>query len=175
MAVLNWLGVTGDAGTWSALGFDVSEFVAGGIRIEPGHRSLDWRFGDAAEPSRPEHANRVDRVDHVVYGVNDLDAAIGDIQRTLGLELRRRFTPRPGGPEMAFFRAGTTIVEVVASGTEPALWGIAFLTPDLDACVDAIRSCGGPVGDPKPAIQGGRIATVPTEWTGTPVAIMEKP
>ena len=35
--------------------------------------------------------------------------------------------------------------------------------PDLDATVAQIRLCGGPVSDPKPAVQGGRIASV---WSG---------
>lgn len=57
---------------------------------------------------------------------------------------------------MAFYRVG----EVVASGREPALIGLALKTPDLDATVAQMRLCGGPVADPKPAVQGGRIASV---------------
>ncbi|MFE3732025.1 hypothetical protein, partial [Nocardia sp. NPDC059154] len=44
-----------------------------------------------------------------------------------------------------------------------ALTGVAFLSPDLDATVAAVRAAGGPIGDPKPAVQGGRIASV---WHG---------
>jgi hypothetical protein len=57
---------------------------------------------------------------------------------------------------MAFYRVG----EVVASGREPALIGLALKTPDLNATVAQMRLCGGPVADPKPAVQGGRIASV---------------
>jgi hypothetical protein len=63
---------------------------------------------------------------------------------------------------MAFYRVGEAFIEVVASGREPALIGLALKTPDLDATVAQIRLCGGPVSDPKPAVQGGRIASV---WT----------
>ncbi|OOK79941.1 hypothetical protein BZL29_1786 [Mycobacterium kansasii] len=51
----------------------------------------------------------------------------------------------------------------MASGAEPALIGLALRSPDLDATVSAIRAAGGPISDPKPAVQGGRIATV---WHG---------
>jgi predicted enzyme related to lactoylglutathione lyase len=76
---------------------------------------------------------------------------------------------------MAFYRAGPTVIEVVAGPPEPGLWGIAFLCPDLDATVAAVRAAGGPIGDPKPAVQGGRIASVWKEHVGWGVAIMEPP
>jgi len=41
--------------------------------------------------------------------------------------------------------------------------------------VAAIRDAGGPVGDPKQAVQGGRIASVWREFVGYPIAIMEPP
>lgn len=64
---------------------------------------------------------------------------------------------------MAFYRVGEAFIEVVASGAEPALIGLALRSPDLDATVSATRAAGGPISDPKPAVQGGRIATV---WHG---------
>ena len=76
---------------------------------------------------------------------------------------------------MAFFRVGECFIEVVSSGRPAALMGIAFNSPDLDATVAAIREAGGPVGDPKPAVQGGRIASVWREFVHYPIAIMEPP
>jgi catechol 2,3-dioxygenase-like lactoylglutathione lyase family enzyme len=178
-SVLTWLGVPGDAQAWTTLGFAVDD---GAIRIgqvgcaptpEP-----SWGFDEIhAEPSvlgvptvvRPAvpaavHACGVTHVDHVVYTVRDLDTAINDLSAVLGTEPRRRFHPRgPTGPEMAFYRTGEAFIEVVATGAEPALIGLALWSPDLDATVTAIRAAGGPVGDPKPAVQGGRIASV---WQG---------
>ena len=40
---------------------------------------------------------------------------------------------------------------------------VALIPLDLDATGEQIRSCGGPISDPKPAVQGGRIASV---WIG---------
>lgn len=110
------------------------------------------------------HPNAVTFVDHVVYWVPDLDEAVQSLNAVLGAEPRRRFHPRgPAGPEMAFYRAGPAVIEVAASGKPASLPGIAFGTTDLDATVAAIRTTGGPVGDARPAVQGGRIASV---WHG---------
>lgn len=121
------------------------------------------------------HPNGVDRIDHVVYTVTDLDASVGALTAVLGAEPRRRFKPRgEGGPEMAFYRVGEAFIEVVADGKPPRLVGVAFMCPDLDVCVAAVREAGGLMGDPKPAVQGGRIASVPRDF-GLPygVAVME--
>src|SRR5688572_16207749 len=177
MAILTWLGVPGKTGDWEALGFETSaEKVVIGRVVHSIGEEPSWGFdelhGDAtplgvptrAEPAPTEpgrHPNGVDRVDHVVYAVPSLDPAVDALTSVLGEPPRRRFHPRgESGPEMAFFRAGEGFIEVVASGQPAALWGIAFSSPDLDATVEAIRSAGGPVGDPKPAVQGGRIASV---------------
>lgn len=121
------------------------------------------------------HPNGVDRVDHVVYTVADLDEAVDALTAVLGAEPRRRFRPRgESGPEMAFYRVGEAFIEVVADGTPARLMGVAFMCPDLDACVAAVRDAGGLMGDPKPAVQGGRICSVPRDF-GLPygVAVME--
>ena len=192
MAILTWLGVPGEPEKWSALGFSVD-----GGRFRVGHvvhacaRAASWGFDElladasalgveTAKHPRPDeagvHPNLIDRVDHVVYTVPELDAAIDSLTSVLGEGPRRRAFPRgPSGPEMAFFRAGEGFIEVVASGRPATLMGIAFSTPDLDACVAAMRDAGAPVGDPKPAVQGGRIASVWKEHVGWGVAVMEPP
>lgn len=110
------------------------------------------------------HPCGVTHVDHIVYTVRDLNTATTALTAVLGTTPRRRFHPRgPKGPEMAFYRVGEALIEVVANGAEPALIGLALCSADLDATVLAIRAAGGPIGDPKPAVQGGRIATV---WHG---------
>lgn len=73
---------------------------------------------------------------------------------------------------MAFYRVGEAFIEVVATGGEPALIGLALKAPDLDATVAQIRSCGGPIADPKPAVQGGRIASVRSDHLHWGLAIM---
>ena len=115
----------------------------------------------------------VTAADHIVYAVPNLDSAVETLNEVLGTAPRRRFHPRgPQGPEMAFYRVGEAFIEVVATGREPALIGLALKTPDLDATVAQIRLCGGPVSDPKPAVQGGRIASVWSEHLNWGLAVM---
>ena len=198
MAILTWLGVPGEREKWESLGFSVDRsggredgtFSVGRV-VHACASTVAWGFdethGEASalaietrvEPRVAQpgvHPNLIDRVDHVVYAVPELDPAVDALTAVLGEPPRRRAFPRgPSGPEMAFFTVGEGFIEVVGSGRPPALWGIAFSTPDLDACVAAVRSAGGPIGDPKPAVQGGRIASVWKEHVGWAVAVMEPP
>lgn len=177
MAILTWLGVPGDEQAWTALGFTVNEgsVQIGRVRCEL-TRDRSWRFDEIygevttlevptailpATTGAAHHPCGVTQVDHVVYTVRDLDTATTALTAALGTAPRRRFHPRgPKGPEMAFYRAGEAFIEVVATGTAPSLIGLALWSADLDATVTAIRAAGGPIGNPKPAVQGGRIATV---------------
>lgn len=175
MATLTWLGVPGDERSWTALGFFVEAggFTVGRVRCSIGDRG--WGFDEihsdpdvlgvrtvtspAGVPTRQPCG--VTGVDHIVYTVPNLDFAVDALNAVLDSSPRRRFHPRgPDGPEMAFYRVGEAFIEVVESGGEPSLVGVALRTPDLDATVAQIRLCGGPVSDPKPAVQGGRIASV---------------
>lgn len=191
MAILTWLGVPGDERAWIALGFTVNDrsVQIGQVRCAlTGHRS--WAFDEIhaevailgvptavlpAMTGAAHHLCGVTHVDHVVYTVRDLDTATTALTAALGTEPRRRFHPRgPKGPEMAFYRAGAAFIEVVATGTEPALVGLALRSADLDATVTAIRAAGGPIGDPMPAVQGGRIATVGHGHLDWGLAIMDR-
>lgn len=179
MATLTRLGVPGAEAAWAALGFTVDD---GAVQIGQVRCVLTaargWGFAEIhSDPSvlgvdtvrcpaadGPVHPNGVTRVDHVVYTAPDLDVAVAGLSAVLGTPPRRRFHPRgPKGPEMAFFRTGEAFVEVVSAGEVPALIGLALWSADLDATVTAVRARGGPISDPKPAVQGGRIASV---WHG---------
>lgn len=187
MATLTWLGVPGDDRAWETLGFNVDGggFGVGRIRCSIGDSG--WGFDEihsdpcvlgvptvtapAAAPST--HPCGISAADHIVYTVPDLDTAVDALNAVLGSTPRRRFHPRgPEGPEMAFYRVGESFIEVVATGREPALIGLALKTPDLDATVARIRRCGGPISDPKPAVQGGRIASVRSGHLDWGLAIM---
>lgn len=190
MAALARLGLPGDEKSWSALGFTSGD---GMLRIGQISCTLGvgagWGFegtyADAAPLGVPEvlsdtdapasHPNGTTFVDHLVYWVPDLDASIAALNTVLGTEPRRRFRPRgPQGPEMAFYRVGEAFIEVVSAGQgTAALVGIAFGTPDLDATVAAVRAAGGPIGEPKPAVQGGRIASVWHGHVGWGIAFLE--
>src|SRR5688500_908170 len=120
MAILTWLGVPGEDEKWESLGFSVDEgsFSVGRVVHACGNGPA-WGFdalhGDASpltvetrEAPRVTdagvHPNLIDRVDHVVYAVPDLDAAVGALTTVLGEGPKRRAFPRgPSGPEMAFF------------------------------------------------------------------------
>lgn len=194
MPNLTRLGLPGDEQAWAALGFTVT-----GGRFRIGHvecvlGAAAWGFDEIhATPAKlgvpylesssgaPEseldgaHPNAVSFVDHVVYWVPDLETAVTNLSAVLGIPPRRRFFPRgPEGPEMAFHRVGEAFIETVgAGGRPPALSGVAFMSPDLDATVAAVRAAGGPIGDPKPAVQGGRIASVWHGHVGWGIAFME--
>ena len=187
VSTLTWLGVPGDEVAWTALGFVVD---GGGLtvgRVRCGIGASGWGFDEIhSDPSAlgvptvtspvaapATHPCGVTAVDHIVYTVPNLDSAVDALNAVLGCAPRRRFHPRgPEGPEMAFYRVGEAFIEVVESGREPALIGVALKTPDLDATVAHIRLCGGPVSDPKPAVQGGRIASVWSEHLNWGLAVM---
>ncbi len=192
MAILTWLGIPGPADAWTELGFSVDDgrFQVGQVCCETGMDPA-WGFDELVDESSrlgmptkvvdstrkaEQQPNGIEIVDHIVYTVPDLDTAVESLTKSLGTPPRRRFHPRgPDGPEMAFYRVGEAFIEVVSSGQPPALIGVAFSATDLDATVEAIRAAGGPIGDPKPAVQGGRIASVWSGHVGWGVAIMEPP
>jgi len=195
MSQMTYVSVPGDAEVWRSLGFAVSDgsLRVGGVVHRFGTERMTWGFDelhadvsslgvpteqvDAPDGTPPTHPNLIDRIDHVVYTVPSLDDAVDALTGVLGAEPRRRFKPRgPDGPEMAFYRVGDALIEVVGGKVDaPRLWGIAYICSDLDACAEAVRSAGGDIGDPKPAVQGGRIATVRSSPGGLPVAVMEPP
>ncbi len=131
----------------------------------------------------PAYANGVVALDHVVVISPQLDRTIAAFQAA-GLDLRRvREQPTPAGaPRQAFFRLGAEIVEVVQAPPEalarsggedgPAFfWGLAFVTPDIDATVAQL---GEHVSEVRDAVQPGRrIATLRrSAGLAAPVALM---
>lgn len=138
-----------------------------------------------ADAAAAVHPNGVTRFDHVVAITPALDRTVVALQAA-GLDLRRiREQPTPAGaPRQAFFRLGTTILEVVqvpddaierSGGPDgPAFfWGLALVAPDLDATVAGL---GAHVSEIRPAVQPGRrIATLRrSAGLGVPVALMSE-
>lgn len=130
----------------------------------------------------PSHPNGISSLDHVVAISSDLNRTVAALE-TAGLDLRRiREEPTPAGaPRQAFFRLGSTILEVVqeppeaterAGGDRPAFfWGLAFVAPDLERTVAFL---GDGAGEIRPAVQPGRrIATLRrSAGLSLPVALM---
>jgi catechol 2,3-dioxygenase-like lactoylglutathione lyase family enzyme len=191
--VLDELTVADSPAAWSECGFAVEgDFcVVGEVRLrfapEEGEKGLTgWslRGIDSVEfdglptsasneppPSAaPAHPNGITAIDHVVAISSDLDRTVAALEAA-GLDLRRvREEPTPAGASrQAFFRLGTTILEVVQEppeaterhgGNRPAFfWGLAFVAPDLERTVAFLGE--ERVSEIRTAVQSGRqIATL---------------
>jgi hypothetical protein len=194
---------------WSALGFavDGDACLLGDVRLrlagaDAGRGLSGWSLrgvegteldglpttlSEAGPPGdAPAHPNGIAAIDHVVAITPALERTLVALEAA-GLDLRRiREEPTPAGaPRQAFFRLGTTILEVVQEPDEaiergggadrPAFfWGLALLAPDLDATVARL---GDRVGDVRPAVQPGRrIATLRrAAGLSLPVALITPP
>lgn len=193
MAVtIDELTVADEPEAWQALGFalDGDVCAVGDLRIrlaglDAGGGLAGWSLrgagsteldglpttrSDCPPPGEsPAHPNGIAALDHLVAISPTLDRTVAALEAA-GLDLRRlREEPTPAGaPRQAFFRLGTTILEVVqepaqaaerAGGDRPAFfWGLAFVAPDLDATVAGL---GDHVSEIRPAVQPGRrIATL---------------
>jgi hypothetical protein len=144
---------------------------------------LPTTSSDRPPPSEPPaHPNGITALDHVVAITPALDRTVAAL-RGAGLDLRRiREEPTPAGaPRQAFFRLGANILEVVqeppeaierAGGDRPAFfWGLAFVSPDLDATVAGL---GDRVSEIRPAVQPGRRIATTRRSAGIalPIALM---
>jgi hypothetical protein len=202
-ASIDELKVADEPEAWAALGFAVEGDVCvlGDVRIglagpDSGKGLVGWSlrgFGgaelDGLPTSRsdrpppagaPPHPNGIASHDHIVAFTPALDRTVAALQAA-GLDLRRiREEPTPAGaPRQAFFRLGSSILEVVQQPEEtiedaggPAFfWGLAFLASDLDATVAAL---GDAAGEPRDAVQPGRrIATLRrSAGLSVPIALM---
>jgi hypothetical protein len=198
--------VADSAAAWEACGFEVEGevCVVGDTRIrflgdERGRGIVEWWLRDLLlldldglatsrsdrPPSSdgPPHPNGVSALDHVVAISSDLDRTVTALVAA-GLDLRRirEEATSAGAPRQAFFRLGSTILEVVqeppeaterAGGDRPAFfWGLAFVTPDLERTVAFLGE--DRVSEIRAAVQPGReIATLRrSAGLSLPVALM---
>jgi hypothetical protein len=204
---IDTLTVADSPGAWEDCGFLVGgdECVVGDVRIrfapEEGRGLSGWslrgvdsleldglptaRSEEPPPDSAPAHPNGISSLDHVVANSSDLDRTVRALEAA-GLDLRRvREEPTPAGaPRQAFFRLGSTILEVVqeppeaterAGGDRPAFfWGLAFVAPDLEQTAAFL---GDRVSEVRPAVQPGRrIATLRrSAGLSLPVALMTPP
>jgi hypothetical protein len=207
---LDELTVADEPGTWAALGFalDGDTCVLGDTRIrlagrDAGKGLTGWSLRDIAKtaeldglattrsdrppPSeQPVHSNGITMLDHVVAVTPALDRTVAALKGA-GLDLRRiREEPTPAGaPRQAFFRLGSTILEVVQEPKEaieraggdrgPAFfWGLAFVVPNLDVTVAGL---GDRISEVRAAVQPGRrIATLRrSAGLALPVALITPP
>jgi catechol 2,3-dioxygenase-like lactoylglutathione lyase family enzyme len=129
-------------------------------------------------PSGTPEASVVRRIDHVVLRLPDVDAACRRLGDYFGLETKRTF--ERGGTRFSFLRPGDVILELIGPSmptTEPQpglIAGLAFEVVGIDALAADLKARGLPVGEPHPALQGGRIVSVHASGAcGVPVAFID--
>jgi methylmalonyl-CoA epimerase len=120
---------------------------------------------------------RIKRIDHVVLRVPSVAAVSERFESWFGVPTKR--TMERGEQAFAFMRPGDVVIEVIGpkSGGEPGsgrIAGLAFEVRDIDSLTDDVRARGYPIGEPHPALQGGRIVSVHMTGTcGVPVAFID--
>jgi hypothetical protein len=178
---LTGLTLGGTPEPWEQFGFTLTdgEIHVGGVRLsfdggEPGIRGWTLNNDKGSDLALP-HQNGVTGIDHVVALTNDLDQAVLAFTER-GFDHRR--TREDAERRQAFFVLGPCLLELVGNVPDAggfALWGITFVTNDVEASTNALAACGNERSDPfKDAVQPGRrIATVPREaGLGFPVALI---
>ena len=128
----------------------------------------------------PPHGNRITGLDHLVLMVGDVDAAAERYEQAFGLSARRRTV---GDRRYAFVKVGrvaASVIEIVGPSEKPAEpiagcgWGLAFQSDDLDATIAYLRSKRITLSDAQPALQGGRIVSLPMQIGGISIAFLGK-
>jgi methylmalonyl-CoA epimerase len=132
---------------------------------------------DAALAGKDPDPGRIKRIDHVVLRVPSVAAVSERFESWFGVPTKR--TMERGEQAFAFMRPGDVVIEVIGprSGGEPGsgrIAGLAFEVRDIDSLADDVRARGYPIGEPHPALQGGRIVSVHMTGTcGVPVAFID--
>ncbi len=132
----------------------------------------------------------VSRIDHVVLRLPDVEGACERMRAYFGVETKRTF--ERGQMLFSFLRPGDVILELIGPRVAPAeprpgpsapagaglrtgfIAGLAFEVTDIDALTVGLKERGLPVGEPHPALQGGRIVGVHASGAcGVPVAFID--
>ena len=140
--------------------------------------------GDNPEPALSvrlrrtvEGSGHITRIDHVVLRVPSVAAVSEHFDAWFGVPTKR--TMERGEQAFAFMRPGDVVIEVIGpkSGGEPGsgrIAGLAFEVREIDALTEHVRAKGYPIGEPHPALQGGRIVSVHHSGAcGVPVAFID--
>ncbi len=122
--------------------------------------------------------NPVTRIDHVVLRLPDVAAVCQRMRDYFGVETKRTF--ERGETRFSFLRPGDVVLELIGPRAAPAqprpgvIAGLAFEVVGIDTLASALKARGLPVGEPHPALQGGRIASVHASGAcGVPVAFID--
>lgn len=122
----------------------------------------------------------VKRIDHVVLRLPDVEAACRRLSDYFGLETKRTF--ERAGTRFSFLRPGDVILELIGPSVPPAkprpgfIAGLALEVTGIDALTADLKARRLPVGEPHPALQGGRIVSVHAsgpDTVGVPLAFID--
>jgi catechol 2,3-dioxygenase-like lactoylglutathione lyase family enzyme len=135
-------------------------------------------------------AGAITRIDHVVLRLPDVEEACRRMRYYFGVETKRTF--ERGETRFSFLRPGDVVLELIGpreardeplagpSDTGEAgprtgfIAGLAFECVGIDALAAELKAKGYPVGEPHPALQGGRIVSVHADGAcGVPVAFID--
>ena len=125
----------------------------------------------------PVAGGHVKRIDHVVLHLPDVDAASRRFQEYFGVATKRVMERR--GRCLAFLRPGDVTLELIGpvEDGQPGtgrVAGLAFEVTRIDELTASLKSKGLPIGEPHPAVQGGRIVSVQASGAcGVPVAFID--
>lgn len=132
--------------------------------------------GLTGAPRAPE--SRITRIDHVVLRVPHPGTVSGRMSEWFGVETKRTF--QRGETSFAFMRPGDVVIEVIGPAERPAeprpgyVAGLCFECREIDALTADLKAKGYPIGEPHPALQGGRIASVNQSGAcGVPLAFID--
>ncbi len=120
----------------------------------------------------------VRRIDHVVLRLPDVGGVCRRMRDYFGVDTKRTF--ERGEMRFSFLRPGDVILELIGPKVPPAkprpglIAGLAFEVVGIDALAADLKARGLPVGEPHPALQGGRIVSVHADGAcGVPVAFID--
>ncbi|HUF52632.1 MAG TPA: VOC family protein [Dehalococcoidia bacterium] len=120
----------------------------------------------------------ITRIDHVVFRVPHSLGFCGRMRDWFGIETKRTF--ERGDMTFAFMRPGDVVMEVIGPTEPPAeprpgyIAGLAFEVMGIDELTADLKAQGYPIGEPHPALQGGRIVSVHHSGAfGVPLAFID--
>jgi methylmalonyl-CoA/ethylmalonyl-CoA epimerase len=129
-------------------------------------------------------------IDHVGIAVTDLEVAVQDYRRTLGLEPAHREVVEDQGVEEVLFAVGTSYIQLLGalgpdtpvgrflSRRGQGVHHIGYRVREIGAALERLRSEGVPLVDesPRPGSRGTTVAFVhPTGFRGVLVELVQEP
>ncbi|MGB2694520.1 MAG: VOC family protein [Dehalococcoidia bacterium] len=127
---------------------------------------------------------KITRLDHLVFAVENIDAAAEAWASTLGLKVESTVQPPNTHMELAFIPTGDNFLELVRPTTDShhiaergeGMFSVALEVDDVDAAVAELRSKGVEISDPEAGVlPKTRVARIPRAAAhGVAVQLIER-